>query len=119
GLLEMTRQRIRPSVLDSHYKSCAHCDGLGHVKTPEEVAADATRQCGWLLQQEKIKKVEITCSPIVGTYLFSNKRGEFDRYEKTYKKRIVVRISEAIALDRVDFYAYDDRGADIDLLKLK
>ncbi|MGY8757387.1 MAG: ribonuclease E/G, partial [Phycisphaerales bacterium] len=49
GLLEMTRQRIRPSVLDSHYKSCTHCEGLGLLKSIEEVAADVTRQCGWFL----------------------------------------------------------------------
>ena len=115
GLLEMTRQRIRPSLLDSHYIECARCEGLGLVKSTEEVAADATRQCGWLLQHEKVKKVELTCSPSVGTYLFSNKRSEIDQYEKKTEKRIVVRISDGIATDRVVFYAYDDRGADIEL----
>lgn len=114
GLMEMTRQRIRPSVLDSHYSSCLHCSGRGHVKTTEEVAADATRHCGWLLHFESIRKVELTCSTAVGTYLLSNKRTELDRYESLTGKRIVVRISEEIATDRVVFYAYDARGADIE-----
>ena len=114
GLMEMTRQRIRPSVLDSHYSSCVHCSGRGHVKTTEEVAADATRHCGWLLHFEKIQKVELTCSTAVGTYLLSNKRSELNRYELSTGKRIVVRISEEIATDRVVFYTYDIRGADIE-----
>ncbi|MBL6997870.1 MAG: translation initiation factor IF-2 N-terminal domain-containing protein [Phycisphaerales bacterium] len=118
GLLEMTRQRIRPSVLDSHYIGCAHCTGLGRVKTTEEVAADATRHCGWLLQHSEIHRVEFTCSTEVGTYLLSNKRTEIDRYEKNLNKRIVVRICEGVAADRVSYYAYDARGSDIDLSTL-
>ena len=115
GLLEMTRQRIRPSLLDSHYIGCSHCDSRGLVKTPEEVAADATRHCGWLLQHDSIKRVELSCSPSVGTYLLSSRRSELDNYEKKSKKRILVRISEEIATDRVSYYAYDERGSDIDL----
>ncbi len=118
GLLEMTRQRIRPSVLDSHYVDCSHCDGRGNVKTTEEVAADATRHCGWLLHHENVCRVELTCSPAVGTYLLSNKRGELNKYENRSKKRIVVRISEELAKDRLVYYAYDERGADIDVTSL-
>lgn len=114
GLMEMTRQRIRPSVLDSHYASCVHCSGRGHVKTTEEVATDATRHSGWLLHFENVRRVELTCSTAVGSYLLSNKRTELNKYESITGKRIVVRISEEIATDRVVFYAYDDRGADID-----
>ena len=119
GLLEMTRQRIRPSILDSHYVDCAHCDGRGNVKSTEEVAADATRHCGWLLDHDKVKRVELTCSPTVGTFLLSNKRGELDEYEKRSKKRIVVRISEELAKDRLVYYAYDDRGSDIEIEALR
>ncbi|MDP7006466.1 MAG: translation initiation factor IF-2 N-terminal domain-containing protein [Phycisphaerales bacterium] len=118
GLLEMTRQRIRPSVLDSHYVACSHCDGRGNVKTTEEVAADATRHCGWLLSHNRIRRVELTCSPAVGTYLLSNRRAELNRYEEQSNKRIVVRISEELATDRLVYYAYDERGADIELNSL-
>jgi len=118
GLIEMTRQRIRPSVLDSHYVPCSHCDGRGHVKTDEEVAADATRHCGWILHYEKVHRVELVCSPSVGTYLLSNKRRELDTYETKTGKRIVVRISEDLASDKVDYHAYDVRETDIDISKL-
>ncbi|MGY8757388.1 MAG: hypothetical protein ACKVLC_08450, partial [Phycisphaerales bacterium] len=56
-----------------------------------------------------------TCSPNVGTYLFSNKRNQFAAFEKNTNKRIVVRIIEGIATDRIVFYAYDERGSDIEL----
>ena len=115
GILEMTRQRIRPSVLDSQYHTCKHCDGSGQTKTHEMVAADATRHAGWLLQHKSVKKVELTCSSQVGTCLLSYRRKELDRYETNSGKRIVVRISEEMATDRVVYYAYDVRGSDIDL----
>jgi ribonuclease E len=118
GLMEMTRQRIRPSVLDSHYAQCSHCNGMGLVKTPEEVASDATRHAGWILRDSRIHRVELACSPCVGSSLLSNKRLELAKYEEASGKRIVVRISETIATDQVAYFAYDNRGADIDLATL-
>lgn len=114
GLLQMTRQRMRPSVLDSHYVGCVHCDSRGQVKSPEEVASEATRHAGWLLWHERIHRVEIACSPAVATVIVSSKRRELDRYEDTLGKRAVVRVSMSIATDRVAFFAYDDRGGDVD-----
>ena len=117
--MEMTRQRIRPSVLDSHYGECPHCEGRGIVKTPEEVASDATRHAGWILNDQRIHRVELACSPSVGTSLLSNKRNELNKYEQSSGKRIVVRISETIATDQVAYFPYDKRGADIDVTSLE
>ena len=119
GLMEMTRQRIRPSVLDSHYGECRHCEGRGIVKTPEEVASDVTRHAGWILNDQRVNRVELACSPSVGTSLLSNKRNELNKYEQSSGKRIVVRISETIATDQVAYFPYDKRGADIDVTSLE
>ncbi len=119
GLLQMTRQRIRPSVIDSNYYTCQSCTGTGYVKSTDVVASDATRHAGWLLSHKKVRKVELTCSPKVATVLLSSKRKELDRYETLNSKRIVVRVSESLAVDRIVYYAYDHHGADIELSKLE
>ncbi|MCH2147523.1 MAG: Rne/Rng family ribonuclease, partial [Phycisphaerales bacterium] len=119
GLLQMTRQRIRPSVLDSNYYTCHSCSGTGFVKSNDVVASDATRHAGWLLSHTKVKKVEMTCSPQVATVLLSSKRKELDRYESMNNKRIVVRVSDSVPVDRVVFYAYDHHGADLEIQKLE
>jgi hypothetical protein len=49
----------------------------------------------------------------------SNKRGELNEYERRSNKKIVVRISEELAKDRLVYYAYDARGSDIDIEKFK
>ncbi len=121
GIIEMTRQRMRPSIRKSHFMDCPHCGGHGEIKVPEYVAADAARHIGFLLQFDRVKRVEIACSPRVASVLLSGKRRELVRLEDAHSdkaKRIDVRVSEAIAVDRVDYYAYDDRNADIDVEQL-
>jgi ribonuclease E len=44
GIVELTRQRMRPSLRKSHFVACPHCDGHGEIKSPETVGGDATRQ---------------------------------------------------------------------------
>ncbi|MCZ6836626.1 MAG: translation initiation factor IF-2 N-terminal domain-containing protein [Planctomycetota bacterium] len=118
GILEMTRQRMRPSLRSSHYVDCVHCDGHGEVKSPDFVGADATRQLDYLLQYDRIHRVELVCSPKVATVLLSTRRRELVRLEEQSHKKIDVRVSEAIATDRVDFNTYDDRNVLVDLEKL-
>jgi ribonuclease E len=118
GIVELTRQRMRPSLRKSHFVACPHCDGHGEIKSPETVGGDATRQTGYLLQFDRVRRVEMVCSPRVASVLLSAKRRELVRLEEDSGKKIDVRVSDAIALDRVDFYAYDDRNADIDISKL-
>ena len=47
--------------------ACAHCNGRGEIKVPEYVAADAVRHVGYLLQNERVHRVELVCSPRVGS----------------------------------------------------
>jgi len=118
GILEMTRQRMRPSLRKAHFMDCPHCNGHGEIKNPDSVAADAARHIGYLLQYERVRRVEVACSPRVASVLLSAKRRELVRMEDASDKRVDVRVSEAIAADRVDYYGYDDRNADIDITRL-
>ena len=118
GILEMTRQRMRPSLKMSHYMACPNCEGHGEIRSPDYVGADATRQIGYLLQYDRVARVEAVCSPRVASVLLSSKRRDLDRLEDESNKKIIVRVSEAIATDKVVFYAYDVRNADIDIRNL-
>ena len=118
GILEMTRQRMRPSLRKSHFMPCPHCNGHGEIRVPEYVAADAARHVGFLLQFDRVSRVEVVCSPRVASVMLSGKRRELVRLEDSSGKRVDVRVSDAIAVDRVDYYAYDERNADIDITKL-
>ncbi|MDP7069970.1 MAG: Rne/Rng family ribonuclease [Phycisphaerales bacterium] len=118
GILEMTRQRMRPSIRMANYVECPACSGHGEVKAPDMVAADAVREIGYLLHCEETAKLEVVVSPRVASALLSTKRRVLDLIEDRMGKPVDVRVSESIPVDRVVYYAYDARGTDLDLEKL-
>ena len=117
GILELTRQRMRPSLRKTHYMDCPQCAGHGEIRMPESVASDALRRMQLVFDMERVARLELVCSAKVAAVLLSRKRRAMVELEDLFSKKIDVRISEAIAVDRVDIYAYDDRGADVDLDK--
>lgn len=118
GILEMTRQRMRPSMRKTHYHTCAVCSGRGEVRTPESLAADAVRSIAYLLQFERVQTVEIVVSPRLASAFLSSRRRDLVDLEDEFGKTVKVRVSDAIPTDRIDYYAYDDRSADIDITRL-
>src|SRR5690606_18890809 len=60
----------------------------------------------------------IVVSPRVASDLLSYKRRKITMLEMRTDKEVLVRVSETIPVDRVTFYAYDDRGADVDVQRL-
>ncbi len=63
GLIEMTRQRIRPSLKRSAYKDCPCCHGSAVVKTPESMAIDVVRLLIVIAQKPAIVQVRVTRGP--------------------------------------------------------
>jgi len=118
GMMEMTRQRMRPSLRKTHFSDCTHCSGSGEIRMPDAVAADMIRRATLLFTFDRVRRVEIVCSTKVATEMLSGKRRMLHELEERTGKRIDVRISEAFAQDRVDLYAYDERNADIDISRM-
>lgn len=118
GILEMTRQRMRPSHESVHFTDCPTCRGRGMLQKPDSVAADALRDLAAILDVEKVSKVEMVVAPRVAGDLLSAKRQLLSRIERTYGKHVDVRVSETVQVDRVGFYAYAADGSDIDLTNL-
>jgi ribonuclease E len=81
GLVEMTRQRIRPSLKRSIFTDCPGCRGTGVVKTPESMAIEVVRLLILASQQPEIAQVTITVADEVATYLNNRKRRELARLE--------------------------------------
>ncbi|MBG83777.1 MAG: hypothetical protein CMJ40_04425 [Phycisphaerae bacterium] len=118
GILEMTRQRMRPGIRSGSFIECPTCRGHGEIMGADLVAADIVRHVGYLLHHEDVGRVEIVVSPKVASVLLSTRRRHLNSIEERLSKSLDVRVSEAIAIDRVDYYAYDRRNSDLDLSKL-
>ena len=74
GLIEMTRQRIRPSLKRSVYEDCPHCAGAGVVKTVESMSIDVMRLLALASHREDIRRINVSVAPSVATYLNNRKR---------------------------------------------
>lgn len=118
GILQMTRQRMRPSHESVHFTDCPACRGRGMLQRAESVSADALRDLSAVLDLPKVKRVEMVVAPRVAGDLLSTKRQLLSRIERSFDKHVDVRVSETVTADRVTFYAYDESGADIDLTTL-
>ncbi|MFO0962681.1 MAG: Rne/Rng family ribonuclease [Phycisphaerales bacterium] len=118
GMIEMTRQRMRPGLHKTNFMDCPHCHGSGEVRVPDAVAADALRRVALLFCHERAQRVEVVCSVRVASVLLSGRRNALYELEERTGKRVDVRISETFPIDRVDMYAYDERGADIEVERL-
>ncbi|MEL7473525.1 MAG: Rne/Rng family ribonuclease [Planctomycetota bacterium] len=118
GILEMTRQRMRGSHEQQHFAPCPLCHERGLIQKPPSVAAQALRDVEALLQHSKIERVELVVSARVAGDLLSARRRTIGRIERDTGKRIDVRISDAISIDRFALYAYDGSGSDVELERL-
>ncbi|MFA9477141.1 Rne/Rng family ribonuclease [Phycisphaerales bacterium AB-hyl4] len=117
GLLEMTRQRMRPSLQSSLYNECEHCHGSGHVKSAESVVLDVMRRLALAMQHKNVTRVDLTISPDVAFQLLNRKRTELVALENRHSKAVTVRVG-GHSIDYVDATAYDERGGAVDLESL-
>lgn len=90
GLLELSRQRLRPALAETSYITCPRCTGTGHIRSTESAALHILR----LIEEEAIKEntaAVYTQVPVdVATYLLNEKRVDVARIEARHKVRIVV-----------------------------
>ncbi|MFM9958730.1 MAG: Rne/Rng family ribonuclease [Phycisphaerales bacterium] len=118
GIVEMTRQRMKGSFQSHHFAGCPACQGRGKLRRPDSVSGDAMRELQALLDRPQVAKVEMVVSPRMAGELLSSKRQAISRLEFHSKKHVDVRVSDAVAVDRVTFYAYDANNADLELEKM-
>ncbi|MCE7975497.1 MAG: Rne/Rng family ribonuclease, partial [Leptolyngbya sp. PLA1] len=118
GILEMTRQRMRPSHESVHFTDCPVCRGRGVLQKPDSLASDALRDLAAVLDVDRVHRVEMVVAPRIAGELLSSKRALLSRIERSHGKHVDVRVSETVSVDRVTFYAYDEQGQDIDTQNL-
>ncbi|MFO1427148.1 MAG: Rne/Rng family ribonuclease [Steroidobacteraceae bacterium] len=74
GLLEMSRQRLRPSLGDSSHEVCPRCQGIGSIRTVESMALANLRLIGEEARKDRTAKVIAEVPVSVATYLINEKR---------------------------------------------
>ncbi len=118
GMVEMTRQRMRPSMRKTHYIDCPHCAGAGEVRMPDVVAADALRRVSLLFAYLAVKRVHLTVTSRVAGELLSVRRRALQELEEKFGKQVEVTIDDHMRADQFKASAFDDRNHAIELDRL-
>jgi ribonuclease E len=109
GIIEMTRQRMRPSLKRSIYFDCPHCKGSGLVKTPESMSLDVMRRLAIAVHSQRVARVEMGVCPEVAFYLSNRKRAQIADLEAETGKRVIMRADQTLGLDELKLDLFDTR----------
>jgi ribonuclease E len=91
GLLELSRQRLRPSLLETSTQPCPHCGGTGYIRSTESTALHVLRA----IEEEGVRRrsAEITVSvpEAVGLYILNQKRATLQQIETRCGMRVFIK----------------------------
>jgi len=111
GVVEMTRQRIRPSLQSSLYLACPHCAGTGFVKSHESLALEIVRLLNLSAWKKQIKRIELFVSPEVADYLQNEKRVVITQIEQLTDKRVIIHSEPNYVNEKHNLVCYNERGS--------
>ncbi len=115
GVVEMTRQRMRPSLQSSTYLECPQCGGMGFVKSHESLAVEIIRLLNLSASKDQIKRIELFVSPEVADYLQNEKRTAITQIEQLSDKRVIIHSEPNYAGEKHNLLCYSERGSVVKL----
>src|SRR5712692_6144608 len=96
GLLEMSRQRIRTSVLESSTDKCPHCGGTGHVRSVSSVALQLLRMIEETLQRGATHNLGVRTRSDIAIYVLNHKRAHLRVLEERFRITVTVNADPAM-----------------------
>ncbi|HEY8191338.1 MAG TPA: Rne/Rng family ribonuclease, partial [Alphaproteobacteria bacterium] len=97
GLLEMSRQRLNPSLTEAQFEKCPHCKGIGVVRTVDMTAVTALRALEEEGQRSRAVEVALHIPDTVALYILNNKRAMLSDIERRYGFHVMIHADEALA----------------------
>jgi len=90
GLLELSRQRLRPALAETSYIPCPRCNGTGHIRSTESSALHIVR----ILEEEAMKEntgaVHLQVPVDVATFLLNEKRVDIAHIEMRHRVQLII-----------------------------
>ncbi|RJG05783.1 Rne/Rng family ribonuclease [Noviherbaspirillum cavernae] len=90
GLMELSRQRLRPSLSEGSHVTCPRCNGTGHIRDTESSALQVLR----IIQEEAMKEnsaaIHVQAPVDVAAFLLNEKRGEILKIETRHRVTVIL-----------------------------
>jgi len=113
GLIEMTRQRIRPSLKRSVYQDCPYCRGTSQVKTCESMSIDVMRLLQLAAHRQNVQRVHVNVHEDVAGYLLNRKRKEITRLEESGDIQFTISSAIGAPPELLEFVCYDNNNNEV------
>ncbi len=97
GLLEMSRQRLRPSISESSTTVCSHCLGKGVIRSSSSVSLQIIRAIEKEVAGGVVSEIKIFVTESIALSLLNTRRDTLSSIEKKYDLRITVLTDELLA----------------------
>ncbi|MCH2546147.1 MAG: Rne/Rng family ribonuclease [Alphaproteobacteria bacterium] len=94
GLLEMSRQRLRPSLAETNTHSCAYCEGRGFVLTPDAQGIQLLRYLEKEASTQDYAHMKLKVQPAIAMYLLNTMRTRLSELEKTHNLQVTIEVGE-------------------------
>jgi ribonuclease E len=101
GLLEMSRQRLRPSLAETSLITCPHCGGLGHVRSTETAAIHALRAIEEEGAKRRAAEIAVHADSPVALYILNHKRERLREIEQRFAMRVSFQIDPSLSGQQV------------------
>ncbi|MBV8507585.1 MAG: Rne/Rng family ribonuclease [Alphaproteobacteria bacterium] len=116
GLLEMSRQRLRPSLVETSTQPCPHCGGTGFIRSTESTALYVLRSIEEEGMRRRSAEICVHVPTAVALYILNQKRDSLVQLEARYAIRVLVAqddalIPPAFRLERLRAYAAAEPAA--------
>ena len=116
GLLEMSRQRLRPSLVETSTQPCPHCGGTGFIRSTESTALYVLRSIEEEGMRRRSAEICVYVPTTVALYILNQKRDSLVQLEARYAIRVLVAqddalIPPAFRLERLRAYAAAEPAA--------
>ena len=105
GLVEMTRQRVRPNLLHTHSVPCPTCQGTGRVTGPDTTLTEIER---WLQRSHAINRERrflLWVHPDVANYLMENREGRLKSIRRATKARLQIEVDSSLSPQDFRFFS--------------
>ncbi|MFQ5939638.1 MAG: ribonuclease E/G, partial [Alphaproteobacteria bacterium] len=90
GLLELSRQRLRPSLIEASTEVCPYCGGIGRLRSTESLTLHALRTIEEEGIRERSSEITVTVPTPVALYLMNHKREALRAIEQRYGLRVFI-----------------------------
>jgi ribonuclease G len=113
GLMQITRQRVRPEMNITTDEKCPACQGSGQIKPTILFTDELERGLSFIVDKIKTRRLVLNVHPFVASFL---KKGIFPVYRKwNFKYKILLKVQPVISYHMLEYHFYDRDDNEIDL----